>query len=780
MYKTKLFLILLCVNIAHTSQGQDRDIRTLTGIVRPGIRHPQGYASVEADSRQAKAIIDKHIIRFTQPGERIPSQISVYAPLLGNGFTGIALSGKPEKQVFYAARNDFWRLKHGHNESYPAVLGKIEINIPQLEGASFLVEQRLYDAITTARFTKDNFTVKYKTYIAATDDILTVEISMQGQETLKGRVRLDLPGEKELNNNPPVERSPSGKMEISATEQGIQYLTRAFDDSVDIPTKAAIALRVEGSLDGQFTLKQGQPVRFICAFSSNFKSENCTADVIRKATEYSTAQQQETELQHRQWWQTYWEKSFVSIPDSIVERQYYVSLYGMAAASRDTDFPPPIFGTWTTAEQPEWNGDYHLNYNHAAPFYALYSANRIEQAEPYYRPLLAFIPRGQYYSKKILGIDEGILFPVGIGPLGIETTRWTPLMEKYRKGWKTDGNIEDEGMFWKQRSNAAYSLVNLAMQFYRTWDREFVERVYPFVKRTAVFWEEYLKYEDGHYVDYHDAIHEGTDDLKNPILSLGLIKLVMQTAVDMSLLIDVDAEKREKWQHIRDNLSPYPVYERNGTTVFRYTEAGTEWVDGNTLGIQHIYPGGAIGPDSDPELLAVARNTIDQMQRWLDSNGSNSFFPAAVRAGYTPDVIMQQLRRYAEHACPNGFQLDNPHGIENLSTVPNTINEMLCTGYQDLVRLFPVWNRTQNASFHRIRVEGAFLVSSALTNGEITSLSIYSEQGRPLNLLNPWKNRRVRVREWTDGKQSSKKTYSGERICLTTKPNTMYVFSVLK
>ncbi|MDR1592909.1 MAG: hypothetical protein LBS43_00315, partial [Prevotellaceae bacterium] len=639
--------------------------------------------TVQPDSdKQAETIIGKHVIRFTKPGERIPSQISVYAPLLGNGYTGIAIAGQPEQQVFYAARNDFWRLKNSHNESYPLVLGKIELNIPQLKDASFLIEQHLYDAITRARFEKDAFTVEYRAYVAATEDVFLVEVSMKGEGTLEGNIRIDLPGEKELRNHPPVEFTPSGKTEL-AVSQGVQYLSRAFEDSVDIPTKAAIALRVEGSPDGKFTLKQGQPVRFVCAFSSNFKSKDCTAEVIRKASEYSSSQRRETEKQHKQWWKEYWGKSYVSIPDSIVERQYYVSLYGTASASRDKDFPPGLFGTWITAEQPAWSADYHQNYNHQAPFYALYSANRIEQAEPYYPPLLAFIPRAQYYSEKVLGIADGILLPVGIGPLGIETTRWSPLMEKYRISWKSSGNIEDEGMFWKQRSNASYAVVNLSMQFYHTWDKEFTKRVYPFVRHTALFWENYLKYEDGRYVDYWDAIHEATDDPKNPILSLGLIKMVMQTAVDMSILTGVDADKREKWLHIRDNLSHYPVFERKGKTVFRYTEEGTEWVNGNTLGIQHIYPAGAIGLDSDPELLKIAYNTIDDMQRWIDGNGSNSFFPAAVRVGYNPDVIMQQLRRYTEHACPNGFQLDNPHGIENLSTVPNTVNEMLCMGHQD-------------------------------------------------------------------------------------------------
>jgi hypothetical protein len=133
---------------------------------------------------------------------------------------------------------------------------------------------------------------------------------------------------------------------------------------------------------------------------------------------------------------------------------------------------------------------------------------------------------------------------------------------------------------------------------------------------------------------------------------------------------------------------------------------------------------------------------------------------------------------YTEHACPNGFQFDNPHGIENLSTVPNTVNEMLCMGHQDVVRLFPVWNRANDASFHQIRVEGAFLVSASMKNGEVTDLSIYSEQGRPLCLLNPWKNSSISVIESTDGKQTGKYEHSGERISMPTKPNTMYELRV--
>lgn len=749
---------------------------TLTVLLSLSLSLSSCDKAADKRSQDVEAIVSKHTVQFTEPPKRIPSRSSVDAPLLGNGFTGVALSGPPEAQVFYVARNDFWRLKSALDESYPVVLGKIELSFPELEGASYLVEQQLYEATTTARFRKGDIEIYYKTYVSGAEDLMVVEMGVEGDREIEGSVRLALPGENEIINQPPLERVFPDEKIVDITPEGIQYLSRAFRDSVDIPTRAAIAARVEGSQDGKFTLKPGKPVRFLCAFSSDFKSGDCIAEVIRQANDLSPRRLAEAEKNHKKWWKNYWEQSYVSIPYPEIEKQYYLSLYDMGSCSRDSDFPPPIFGTWITRERPDWNGDYHLNYNHMAPYYALYSSNRIEQAAPYYAPLLAQIPRGEYYSEKVTGIPGGILLPVGSGPLGIETTRRTPFMDQYFQWWFEGGNIEDEGMFWGQKSNSAYGVVNLSMQFYRTWDPEFTRKVYPYVKGVATFWENYLTWEDGRYVIYNDAIHEGTVGTMNPILTLGLVRMVMRTITDMSILLDADKDKREKWAYILAHLSEFPTQERAGKTVFRYTEKGTEWWGDNTLGIQHIYPAGQIGLNSDPELLATALNTIDEMQRWIDFNGSNSFFPAAVRVGYDPDTILRQLGRYVKNTYPNGFQLNNPHGIENLSTVPNTINEMLCMGHQDVVRIFPVWPRDKDARFDRIRVEGAFLVSSELKDGEVTTLTIHSERGRDLTLLNPWLGRKVDIRN----DHGTTTAGEGDLIRIPTQPGATYSFTPAK
>ena len=721
--------------------------------------------SWSADSEnRAKTIIEKHRIVFNQPPSKIPVAHSVDAPLMGNGFTGVAISGAPGKQVYYLARNDFWRLKSAFNQSFPAVLGKIEIEIPVLKEAAYKVEQNLYEAKTYSTFSQNDNEVNFKSFVSAHEDFMVIEISLSGEGEFLGKVNLELPSTDELIDNPPFDEVFPAISKSGITDDGIAYISRAFEEDVDIKSKAAAGLTIVGSDSNKFVLKEGSPVTIIIAFSSNFKSDDCLQTVIDGVKNISKEDVKGIEGKHEQWWAEFWGKSWVEIPDKEVEKQYYLSNYTMASCTRDLDFPPSIFGSWITKERPHWNGDYHLNYNHFAPYYGLCSSNHPELVLPCINSMLAQQERGEYYSKKVCGIENGIMLPVGAGPLGIESTRRNELMEKHRKNWIEEGNVEDQGLFYGQKSNSSYALVNMANHFYSTYDARYTAMYYPFVKGVATFWEEYLTYENGRYVIYDDAIHEGTVGTVNPILSLGLVRLAIQTAIDMSAELGLDADKLEKRKHILSHLSDYSYQSKKGKKVFRYTEKGTAWWNDNTLGIQHIYPGGQVGLNSNPELLKIAHNTIDVMQRWIDFNGSNSFFPAAVRVGYNGNEILTQLNKYVNNTYPNGFQLNNPHGIENMSTVPNTINKMMCMGHGGLLRVFPVWPHEEDASFYQLRAQGAFLVSSEIKNGNISEIEIVSEQGKNCKLLNPWPGKKVDVRS----NYREKRILSGEVLKIET------------
>lgn len=682
-----------------------------------------------------------------------PQDSSVDGPLLGNGDMGVAMAGTAKEHHFILCKNDLWRLAHEYDKSCPVPLGQLSILPDGFARASYRVTQDLYTATTSGVFELPKASMTMTCYVAATRNLLSVEIAVTGR-AVNARASLTVAGGRGAETQ-------TGRTD--STFWGI----RAFSMDVGIPTGTAAVwtLCEEDRLgaDGAFVVTPDKPVTLVLAMESVFQHDDYLAAAKASLKDLSTIRQA-----HEAWWADYWEKSFVSIDDPVIEKQYYLSLYGMGSCSRNPTFPPSIFG-WVTTDNPLWLGDYHLNYNHQAPFYGLARANRLEQADPHDAPFLDFMERAAWHCREMYG-HEGGIYPVGIGPKGIETTYNA---ENYFED--VSDCVEHGGLFYSQRTNGSYGLVNMAPRWYTTLDLDYGRKIYPFVLQIAVFWQNYLTWDEAgkRYLIENDSCHEGSPNTEmNSCVSLALCRLALTLALDLSRTLEEDAERCEAWEHILNHLSIGSVQEREGKTVFRYTERGRGWWKNNTIGIQQIYPAGQVDLDSDPELLRVAKNTIDLMQRWHDFNGSNSFFPAAVRIGYDPARILHELRVYAEHAGPNGFQQGNPHGIENLSTVPNTINEMLCMGHNEVIRLFPVWPKDKDASFVNIRCWGAFTVSAALADGVVRDIVIRSEKGHDCTLVNPWPGKSIALlrngiaAENLDGDRVTFSTSAGETIGL--------------
>jgi hypothetical protein len=227
-------------------------------------------------------------------------------------------------------------------------------------------------------------------------------------------------------------------------------------------------------------------------------------------------------------------------------------------------------------------------------------------------------------------------------------------------------------------------------------------------------------------------------------MSLGLVRYLLQATIDISTALNVDATERAVWQDRLTNLAPFPTYTgcpgcKTGETVFRWTSEGRDWCGGNTIGIQHIYPGGQIGLSSDPGLLQTANNMIDVMARWSDGNGTDTFYPAAARVGYDPTTILSQLDSWIQNnTYPNLHIHTGGGGLENLNTVPATVAEMLVQSFQGVIRVFPNWPSGSDAKFANLRAYGGFLVAAEKSNGMVQYVAITSEQGKTFTLANPW------------------------------------------
>ena len=443
----------------------------------------QHGAAFDAD---VLGIVSRHKAVFTQPPEKIPSDSAVDAPLMGNGDMLAAMGGRAERLRFYINKNDLWVMRRNQG-SRPVPLACLQLDFPELEGASYRIEQDLLRALTIGGFTKDGKTLSLEAGVAATENVLWVKLSANGGAIrARGGLRL----------------AQGATGDIGETS-GVNVVERRFEEDVLVPAGAACALRLPGGAGESFLIEPGHPAFLVAVVAGRFDAKDFRAASVKRAAAFSEEALASLTASREAWWREFWSESFVEVPDRALGQRYYLSQYVLASASRARDFPPGLFG-WVTTDTPAWCGDYHTNYNHVAPFYGLFAANHLAQADPGHAPILANRERAAEQCRRELGV-AGLYQVVGLGPLG---------------------SIADP-LVHVQKSNSAYSCAPLAFRWYITYDVTFGREAYPFVRDTATFWENWLCWENGRYVIRRDAVHEGSGDDVNSCVSLGLVRMVM-------------------------------------------------------------------------------------------------------------------------------------------------------------------------------------------------------------------------------------------------------------
>jgi hypothetical protein len=724
---------------------------------------------------------------FTAPPANVPTAKTPDAPLCGNGDIGLTFGGEPGKLQLYFGKNDFWRAYPVYPGGGIALPGGLDLTIPALKGASYYAEQLPDKGVIHASFIKEALQVNMNSWVAATRNSVIIEITANKACTLQPALWA-AKGNTAINNE--------------GTTGNVSWVTRSFEKTplLQWPCHVALAMRVlgnNGSNDKTITLIPGKKIVITVTIYTNNDRTDWKEAAIKEAQSLTPAAIQTMYAAHQQWWRTFWEQSMVQINDTVIEKYYYTSQYLFACASRDGKFAPGIWGPFITKDSSAWGGDYHLNYNYQAPYWAAYSSNHIDLTDNYDQPLLDYMNNGRLHAKELLQV-KGIYYPVGIGPKGLCTTRWPLTPEEMLLRYGTRENMIDSGYkFLGQKINAVFGAGNMLMRFYSTYDTTYAHRIYPYLLACADFWEDYLKLENGRYVIYMDHYGEVMPNLRNQgqwrqqlgdfnsTLSLGLVKMLFKGLMEVSSFLKADVARQERWQDIVTHLSPFPVAETGNRLSLKPVERSPVERLQQPMGLSRVsihgllLPGGVCGPVTDSAfnniLLTDVRHWKDRMQHageWGNTlnNGIETCFPGAVRVGYDPDDILQQLKdRIAIQSFPNGWITQGGGGIETLSAVPMTINEMLLQSYEGVIRIFPNWNHTKNASFSKLRAYGAFIISSSLQKEHIEFVQIQSEKGRTCIIENPWPGKTVQLIR--NGKKTE--LLSGKRLSFPTKENEL-------
>jgi alpha-L-fucosidase 2 len=729
---------------------------------------------------------------FTRPAQKLltaPQPLTVYlktqdGPLAGNGDVGIVFGGAPDSQNVYLSKVDFWKSLRGFPQGGPFHPGGLTIKIHELKGASFYAEQIIANGTIREVFKTDGLTFHLSSFVPDGNNSVILEMYTEGNKDCQ----VDLNLWSQMGN---------GSKNNSGEENGIWWVSRSLDTpDLDWPSHIVMAMKMLGAKGRKFTLKPSSKVYVVIALCTNHDTQEYFAAAIQNASSLSVKSIEKLRASNNEWWKNFWAESLVEIGDSTMEKYYYGSQYILASSSRNKNFPPGMWGVFLTADATI--GDYHMNYNYQAPWWASYSSNHIGITDPYDTPILEYMEAAKQHARQFLNC-RGVYYPVGIGPKGFCSSMYPLTPEKMMKEYGIhDNNFECGFIFCGQRSNALFNATNMFMRFYSTYDKKYAEKIYPYLIEVANFWEDYLTFENGYYSSINDNFYEvgpwGNKDLFwkdfkngdiNPTVSLGLIRMLYKGIIDVSNFLQIDSQRHEKWNHILTHLSPVPTEFKDGIIRVKacergmngYASSGTRLETGFGRVMSHalVFPSGVVGLYSDRVFTAnlqkeIARWDLEDIAGDVDwdclGNGFETFFATAARLGYDPDKIYTKLAaRIPMTALPNLMVPQDGGGLETASAIPSCINEMLLQSYEGLIRVFPNWLPGKDAKFKTLRAYGAFLVSSEIKNNGVSFVEIISEKGRECKLLNPWETGKVKI----SGEGAADIAYEEKDNCLIFK-----------
>jgi glycosyl hydrolase family 95/glycosyl hydrolase family 65 len=477
---------------------------------------------------------------------------------------------------------------------------------------------------------------------------------------------------------------------------------------------------------------------------------------------------------HLGWWNEYWGHSSISIPDSLLENQYYLEMYKFGSAARA---PPPTISlqaVWTAdnGKLPPWKGDFHHDLNTQLSYWPAYAGNYLNLEEGFLNWLWKYRPAFKKYTKGYFGV-EGMNVP------GVTTLEGEPM-----------GG-------WIQYSMGQTVASWLGHHFYLHWrysmDREFLEkRAYPWIKDVAVFLDQIAIKEKNEkrklLISSSPEIYNNSREAwfsETTNFDLALIRWTYEKAGELANELGLE-EEADRWKQILSEWPDLTVDQETGFMFapgFPYNESHRHFshlMGFHPLGLVDFSKG-----DADKEIIT---NTLENLEKYGTdwwTGYSFSWQGNLYARAFDGDKAAAVLRLFAECFClKNSFHVNGdqckaghskfvyrPFTLEGNFAFASAIQEMLIQSHTDVIKLFPaIPSKWKDVKFDKLRAQGAFLISAQMEDGIVTFVTIQSEKGGALVLSDPFKGENFKAdREYIveDGKIMIN-MQAGERLILQT------------
>lgn len=704
-----------------------------------------------------------HDLHFTKLASRWDEAIP-----LGNGVLGALVWQKDDQLRFSLDRADLWDLRpmkglHRKEFSFAWIQEKVKekdyapvqqyFDYPydhepapsKIPGGALEFDAKNFGEISSVHLYLDNATceVKWKSGLQLTTWIhATKPVGWFRFENLTNEIIPNL-----------VPPRYEGEVKVSGDPVGGDDLARLGYKQGPVTKEGnSISYTQEGWNGFTYTInvrwqKKGKSVEGTWSISSNYnKKPPPSAAVI---TLKSMQQGYSADLDsHKNWWKNFWSKSSLAVPDSVIEKQWYLEQYKFGATARKDAPPISLQAIWTAdnGRLPPWKGDFHHDLNTQLSYWPSYSANHLEEAMGYLEHLDQNKTNYQRYTKQFFGV-EGLAVP------GVTTLDGTEM-----GGW-IQYSLSPTVSSW------------LAQHYYLQWrysmDRNFLrERAYPWLKSTAHFLEQVTVVDSaGHRQIPISASPEINDNdlsawfTQNTNYDLALMKFTFRTANELATELGL-SEEAAHWKKIANEFGDF-VLSSNNELMFAPTLAYNQ----SHRHFSHamaIHPLGLINWEDSEQSRTIIKRTL----ALLDSVGPDYWcgysyaWLANLKARAKDGTgAAKALSIFAEAFCSiNSFHLNGdqsgkgyskygyrPFTLEGNFAFAAGLQEMLLQSYAGFINVMPaVPESWKDISFNKLRAEGAFLVSATKTNGSVKEVNIIAEKGGTTRLKLPFSSWNIR------------------------------------
>ncbi len=663
-------------------------------------------------------------------------------PVMGNGHVTAAIGGNAAAQMYTLTTTDFF------DTFTPAVVGSVTIQTPGFDSsATYQQQQDPGLAEVRSTFTEGSQSLYIRSIVAATANLLIIQLTNKGSATINGVTIATQAGSVGTNDSLPITDG------VQAST-GTAWVTRSTAVSGNVyPASDALATRLpDGStavsvyngyaVTNTVNLPPNTVVNVVVAIGGGAGSTTYETDAINLAAAQTDATVTSTIAAHEAWWQAFWQAgATVNLGGGPIEQYWYNSLYYLACFNRTGNMMAGMQGIQTEDDQA-YGGDWSTDYNIENPYLGVLSAGHPELDGPYFTGINSYLPEAEINAGSSTGAD-GALSDSGIGPglqNAVPATDWGMHGDSV---WLASVYVN----YWNYTRNA-------------TWASQ---TAYPFLVAVAHWWDQNLVYENGYYNDIGSAQQEQSQYNLNAIGDLSELQALYTALLDMNASGAISAAPSDVtlWTKELANLAPFPTYTAGGITYYSATQ-DTPGVGGGYAYNPAVWVP-SIGLGSSAASLQEMQNTVynvgDTNNGWYQQNSFAWVFPASARVGL-PDTysrfraFLAGRLGFAALLQQNGIVSQYGGGAETMGSI-ETVDEMLLSSYDGILRFYPAWPLARTVSFSDLGATGGFSVSSSLSGGVIGATTVFSNMGRPLTIAQPFPGATITITDASTGASTS-------------------------